>query len=70
MTAPVAAGRGFGQLTYDIVPGEPEASIMLYRMNSTEPAIMMPELGQKIVHKEGVDLIRLWIASLKLLNYD
>ena len=65
MKAPVAAGSGSGQLAYDIVPGDPEASIMLHRMNSREPAVMMPELGRKMIHKEGVALIRSWIASLE-----
>ena len=65
MKAPVAAGSGSGQLAYDIVPGQPEASILLHRMNSTEPAVMMPELGRKMIHKEGVALIRSWIASLE-----
>jgi len=37
----------------------------LHRMNSTEPAVMMPELGRKMIHKEGVALIRSWIASLE-----
>lgn len=65
MKAPVAAGSGSGQLAFDIVPGQPEASILLYRINSTEPAVMMPELGRKMIHKEGVALIRSWIASLE-----
>ena len=65
MKAPVAAGSGSGQLAFDIVPGQPEASILLYRMNSTEPAVMMPELGRKMIHKEGVALIRSWIVSLE-----
>ncbi|HEY5946816.1 MAG TPA: SO2930 family diheme c-type cytochrome [Kofleriaceae bacterium] len=62
--APVATGRGSGNLQYDIVPGEPDASIMIYRMQSTEPEIRMPELGRNLVHDEGVALIREWITSL------
>lgn len=62
---PVAAGRGSGGLQYDIVPGHPEKSILYYRITSTDPGIMMPELGKKLVHEEGVSLIREWIASLK-----
>ncbi len=61
---PVAAGRGSGGLHYDIVPGHPEKSILYYRITSTDPGIMMPELGKKLVHEEGVALIREWIASL------
>lgn len=62
--APVSAGGGAGGLDYDIVPGVPEQSILLYRMNSTEPGTAMPELARTIIHKEGVELIREWIKSL------
>jgi len=64
MKTPVAAGRGSGNLSYDIVPGKPEESILAYRMYSLDPGIMMPELGRRLSHKEGVDLIKNWIKSL------
>lgn len=66
---PVAAGRGSGDLKYDIVPGKPDQSIILYRMKSTDPGVMMPELGRKMVHKEGVKLVADWIASLDPQDY-
>lgn len=62
---PVAAGRGSGGLRYDIVPGEPDQSILVYRIASTHPDVMMPELGKRLVHEEGVTLIREWVASLQ-----
>lgn len=62
---PVAAGRGSGGLNYDIVPGNPNASILWYRINSTDPGVMMPELGKNLIHEEGVELIRTWIANMK-----
>ena len=62
--APVATGRGSGNLQYDIVPGDPDHSIMIYRMESTEPEIRMPELGRNLVHAEGVTLIREWITAM------
>jgi hypothetical protein len=62
--APVATGRGSGGLTYDIVPGQPDASILVYRINSTEPEIRMPELGRNLIHAEGLALIREWIAAM------
>jgi hypothetical protein len=34
-------------------------------MASTEPGVMMPELGRSLTHEEGVALIREYIASLK-----
>lgn len=61
---PVAAGGGAGNLQYGIVPGEPDESILHYRMASTKPDEMMPELGRSLVHDEGVALIREWISSL------
>lgn len=61
---PVAAGRGSGSLMYNIVPGHPELSILDYRIRSTDPGVMMPELGRKLVHKEGVELIQAWIRDM------
>lgn len=61
---PVAAGKGSGQLEFDVVPGDPESSILLYRLTSTDPGAMMPEIGRSMVHLEGADLIRAWIKGL------
>jgi len=60
----VSAGAGTGGHTYSIVPGNPEESIMVYRMSSNNPGAMMPEVGRRLVHTEGVQLISDWIASL------
>lgn len=62
---PVAAGRGSGNLQYDIVPGNPSKSILIYRMTSTDPGISMPEIGREQIHKEGVALISEWIRNLQ-----
>lgn len=64
MKSPVAAGRGSGNLHFDIVPGKAKESILWYRMNSTDPGVMMPELGRTMVHKEGVEIIKKWIDQL------
>lgn len=61
---PVAAGRGSGGLEYDIDPGRPETSILLHRMNSVEPGVMMPELGRSLVDQDGVALVRDYLRSL------
>jgi uncharacterized repeat protein (TIGR03806 family) len=61
---PIAAGRGTGGRSYDIVPGRPDASILMYRLESTEPGVMMPELSRRLIHQEGVALIREWIAQM------
>lgn len=62
--APVSAGKGSGGRLYSIVPGQPDASILPYRMESTDPGAMMPELGRTTVHAEGVELIRRWIEEM------
>ncbi len=62
---PVAAGRGSGNLKFDILPQKPSESILLYRMASVDPGEMMPEVGRKLVHTEGVELIREWIKAMK-----
>jgi uncharacterized repeat protein (TIGR03806 family) len=61
---PVAAGRGSGGRDFAIAPGAPDASIMLYRMESTEPGVAMPEVGRGTVHREGAALVRQWIAQM------
>jgi uncharacterized repeat protein (TIGR03806 family) len=61
---PVAAGRGSGGRFVSIAPGQPDASILLYRMDSLEPGVMMPELGRSQRHDAAVRLIRDWIANL------
>lgn len=62
---PIAAGTGTGNRKHGIVPGKPDESIFIYRMASTNPAVMMPELGRSLSHDEGVALIKNWIESLK-----
>lgn len=62
--SPVAAGNGTGGFSYDVVPGDPAASIMVYRMASTDPEIKMPEMPTQLSDPEGVALISAWIASL------
>ncbi|MCU0420523.1 MAG: hypothetical protein MUC38_12795 [Cyclobacteriaceae bacterium] len=63
--APVAAGKGSGGRLYGIVPGRPEESILQYRIESTHPGVMMPEVGRTVVHDEGVALVRAWIKQMK-----
>jgi hypothetical protein len=61
---PVAVGRGSGDRPYDIYPGRPDDSILVYRMQHSDPAIAMPELGRGSVHEEGVEAVSLWIAGM------
>lgn len=61
---PVAAGQGSGNLKFDIVPGNPEESILVYRMANSEPNIAMPEVGKTLIHEEGVALVKKWIEEM------
>lgn len=61
---PVAAGDGAGNLDYAIVPGDADASIMVFRMDSNEPDIRMPEIGRSVVHTDGVALVADWINAM------
>lgn len=61
---PVAAGRGSGGLAFSIAPGNPDASIIVHRMESLEPGVAMPELGRSTVDEEGVAVVRAWIEGM------
>ena len=61
---PIAAGQGTGGRRYSIVPGQPDASILVFRMADDDPATRMPELGRSIVHRRGLAVVSDWIAAL------
>lgn len=61
---PVAAGRGSAGFEFAIEPGHPERSILLHRMRSTDPGVMMPETGRTLVDERGAALIEDWIARM------
>ena len=54
-----------GNRPFDIVPGNPNESILLYRMESLRAKEMMPEIGRSVIHEEGIALVREWLASLQ-----
>lgn len=62
---PTAAGRGSGALTRVIEPGVPDDSILIFRMETSDPGIAMPELGRSLIHDEGIELVRNWIADME-----
>ena len=62
---PVAAGRGSGNLDFDVVPGDPAHSILYYRMASLEGGIAMPELGRAKVDTAGLAAVQRWIGGMK-----
>ncbi|MCZ6657348.1 MAG: hypothetical protein O7C67_08635 [Gammaproteobacteria bacterium] len=61
---PIAAGGGTGGRLYSIVPGMPDASILVFRMAETNPSTRMPEIGRTLVHRRGLDVVTRWVASL------
>ncbi len=65
LKSPIAAGRGSGGRKFDIDPGNPNSSILVFRMESEDPGVMMPELSRKLIHQEGIQLIRDWISEMK-----
>lgn len=62
---PVAAGRGAGGIQYDLVPGKPEESVLLYRLASSENGVRMPTLGRTVPHAEGVTFLSEWIKVMQ-----
>ncbi|ROT94942.1 hypothetical protein EB810_07290 [Altererythrobacter sp. FM1] len=68
MKHPVAAGRGAGNLLYDVVPGKPDQSILTYRMASSEAGVAMPELGKATVDHDGLEAVERWIAALPQMD--
>lgn len=63
--SPIAAGRGSGGYKFGIEPGHPEVSILMHRVESTEPGVMMPPLPKRMIHDEGVALLREWILAMQ-----
>ncbi len=61
---PGSAGPGAGGYDYDIVPGEPDLSVMIFRMAATGPQIKMPELAKSVKHEEGTQAVAAWIDTL------
>jgi mono/diheme cytochrome c family protein len=45
--------------------GDPDRSILVFRMSSRNPASQMPPLGTRLVDDDAVALIRTWIAEAK-----
>lgn len=62
---PVAAGRGSGVFEFDIVPGDPDHSILFYRFSSLEGGVAMPELGRSVRDSAGEAIVRGWIAGMR-----
>jgi uncharacterized repeat protein (TIGR03806 family) len=62
--APGSAGEGAGGLTYDIVPGNADESILVFRSETLDVGAMMPLIGRSLAHDDGVELVRAWIDGM------
>jgi uncharacterized repeat protein (TIGR03806 family) len=62
---PAAAGGATCGRQFDVVPGKPDESIVVCRLESTLAKVRMPSVGRNLVHTEGVALIRQWISGLR-----
>jgi len=49
---------------YDINPGSPQSSILLYRMNTTLTGDIMPVVGRQTIHTEATSMVGDWIRQL------
>lgn len=61
---PNSAGNGTGGRSFDLVPGDPEMSILVWRMRSTDPALRMPQLPNNFVDESGVAVVSRWIQEM------
>jgi len=61
---PTSAGGANCGHEVDILPGNPERSIYMCRMRSSDPKVQMPPLGRSFVHDEAVELLRVWIEAM------
>ena len=51
-------------LSYDIIPGDGEHSIAVYRQELNQAKDRMPPLGRAIVHTEAIEVIKQWIDAM------
>jgi uncharacterized repeat protein (TIGR03806 family) len=61
---PGSAGAGTGGFTFDIVPGDPDTSILYFRTATTQVGAIMPLLGRSLTHSRGAELVHAWIAAM------
>jgi uncharacterized repeat protein (TIGR03806 family) len=61
---PVAAGPATGGNSFDVVPGDPDHSVLAYRLAAIAPSIAMPLIGRSLVDTDGLALVRQWITAL------
>ncbi|MBS1120034.1 MAG: hypothetical protein H6Q90_2262 [Deltaproteobacteria bacterium] len=61
---PGSAAAGTGGFSFDVVPGDPDTSILYFRTHTTQVGAMMPLLGRSVTHTRGAELVHAWIAAM------
>ena len=61
---PGSAATGTGGRPFNIVPGDPDRSILVYRMETEVVGEMMPLIGRSLADDLGVSLMRAWVAQM------
>ena len=61
---PGSAGGATGGRPFDIVPGAPDDSILVYRTETEIVGDMMPLIGRSLADDLGVSLVRAWVANM------
>lgn len=61
---PGSAGTGAGGRRYDIVPGDADASILVYRTETEVVGDMMPLLGRSLRHDLGAAIVEAWVDAM------
>lgn len=62
---PTSAGGATCGHTFDVVPGSPDTSIMMCRLEADDPKVRMPPLVSRLPHLEGNALVRAWIEAME-----
>jgi hypothetical protein len=55
----------FNAKKWIVKPGDPKESALFHRLNSNQFRVRMAPIGRETIDKEGVEIIRKWIESLK-----
>lgn len=67
---PASTGAGAGGLDHVIVPGAPDESIIMFRMESSSLSLLMPEWFTRTTDVAGVALVRDWIDAMEPVDCD
>ena len=61
---PNSAGRGTGGRFFDVVPGHADQSVMVFRMETTDSELRMPQVGTNLPAAFGVEIVSRWINAM------